>query len=168
MAVHRAAEKRKTFQRLLMSGAVRVDSACSFSFDTAPYPYNWAYDGAFKFEKHYHATVGELKRDGEEFECAAAIEQLGIVRHWIRNLSGQPRTSFWLPTSTDRFYPDFLLETIDGRIVVIEYKGEHFVDSKDTKEKVAVGQLWEAGSGGSRRFILATKDDLPRLAKLIG
>lgn len=45
------------------------------------------------------------------------------VKYWVRNLAVQPRTSFWLPTSTDRFYPDFVAELVDGRVLVMEYKG---------------------------------------------
>jgi len=30
--------------------------------------------------------------------------------------------SFWLQTSTDKFYPDFVCKLKDGRVVVVEYK----------------------------------------------
>jgi len=34
-----------------------------------------------------------------------------------------PQHSFWLQTSTDRFYPDFVCKLRDGRILGVEYKG---------------------------------------------
>ena len=65
----------------------------------------------------------------------------------------------WLPTSTDLFYPDFVAELRDGRILVVEYKGEHIIDSKDTKEKRNLGELWEEKSQGKGLFIMAEKRD---------
>ena len=41
----------------------------------------------------------------------------------------------WLPTSTDRFYPDFVAMLQDGRIFVVEYKGADRMDTGDTREK---------------------------------
>ena len=31
--------------------------------------------------------------------------------------------SFWLQTSSDKFYPDFVALLNDGRVLVVEYKG---------------------------------------------
>lgn len=85
------------------------------------------------------------------------LSALGVIRtlYWIRNLSGRSKTSFWLPTSTDRFYPDFVAMMNDGRIFVIEYKGAHLTDSHDTKEKTNIGQLWAAKSEGKGLFLMA-------------
>ena len=105
--------------------------------------------------------VGELDSKGEEFECAKLIDTLPQVKHWIRNLAGPGRseTSFWLPTSTDRFYPDFVAELHDGRILVIEYKGSHLVDTQDTKEKKNIGELWAEKSDGKGLFLMAEKQN---------
>lgn len=55
--------------------------------------------------------------NGEETACAIAIDEMDDVKWWVRNLERQPEASFWLPTSTDRFYPDFVAELTDGRIL---------------------------------------------------
>lgn len=81
------------------------------------------------------------------------------MRHWVRNLAVQPTFSFRLPTSTDRFYPDFVAELEDGRILVVEYKGELYADSADTREKRNLGALWEEKSGGEELFLMAEKRD---------
>jgi type III restriction enzyme len=96
---------------------------------------------------------------GEEYDCAFAIENTKQVRYWVRNLSGQPRASFWLPTSTDRFYPDFVALLEDGRLLVIEYKGAAYVTKDDSKEKHLLGELWEAKSNGKGLFLMAEKED---------
>jgi type III restriction enzyme len=46
-----------------------------------------------------------------------------------------------LPTSSDRFYPDFVAKLEDGRILVVEYKDEHLWSNDDSKEKRALGEL---------------------------
>ncbi len=115
------------------------------------------YRGAYQFKKHFFGGIGELKGEGEEFECAKLIDTLPQVKYWIRNLPNRPESSFWLPTSTDRFYPDFVLELNDERNVVIEYKGAHLADTLDTQEKRNIGELWAAKSNGKGLFLMAEK-----------
>lgn len=45
----------------------------------------------------------------------------------------------------------------DGRILVVEYKGAHLIDSADTREKKQIGDLWQAKSGGKGLFLMAEK-----------
>jgi type III restriction enzyme len=52
--------------------------------------------------------------NGEEADCAFAIDQSHEVEYWARNLERNPKYAFWLPTSTDRFYPDFVAKLRDG------------------------------------------------------
>jgi type III restriction enzyme len=81
------------------------------------------------------------------------------VKHWVRNLSRHSNSSLWFPTSTDLFYPDFVAELADGRILVVEYKGEPYTETKDTLEKRNIGELWEEKSGGRGLFLMAVKRD---------
>ena len=74
----------------------------------------------------------------------------------MRNLERQPLTSFWLPTSTDRFYPDFVAELMDGRLLVVEYKGAHLHSGADAREKRDIGRVWAAASGGRCVFVMVT------------
>ena len=60
--------------------------------------------------------------NGEEFRCAQAIDSLPGLRYWIRNAARDP-ASFWLPTAAGRFYPDFVAQLDNGRLLVVEYKG---------------------------------------------
>ena len=66
--------------------------------------------------------------------------------HYDDNLERQPIASFWLQTSTDRFYPDFVAELTDGRILVVEYKGAHLYDAGDAREKRDIGKVWASAS----------------------
>jgi type III restriction enzyme len=81
------------------------------------------------------------------------------VRYWVRNLERKPNASFWLQTSTDRFYPDFVAKLEDGRILVVEYKGEDRWSNDDSKEKRALGELWAERSGGRCLFVMPKGND---------
>lgn len=58
-----------------------------------------------------------------------------------------------------RFYPDFVAKLKDGRILVVEYKGEHLATNEDTKNKDLIGKLWEKSSNGNCLFLLGVKLD---------
>ena len=63
----------------------------------------------------------------------------------------EPVHAFWLPTSSGRFYPDFVCELTDGRFFVAEYKGAHLRADRREIEKGQVGQVWAERSGGGAR-----------------
>jgi type III restriction enzyme len=62
-----------------------------------------------------------------------------------------------LPTSSGKFYPDFVGELDDGRSLIVEYKGEHLILYE--QEKKNVGELWESKSSGKALFLWAVKRD---------
>jgi type III restriction enzyme len=149
------------YQTFLFGTAAHVTTSFSdgFAFDNRPYPASWFYGGALQFKKHFFGGVGELKASGEEFECATLLDTAPQVKYWIRNLAQRPDTSFWLQTSTDRFYPDFVAMLEDGRVFVVEYKGEPYVTNDDSREKTNVGELWATKSNGQGLFLMAQKQD---------
>ena len=138
-----------------------------FSFEPHSYPYNTHYTGHYQFQKHYYEHVGDLKSDGEEFKCAQFIDTLPQIKYWVRNLERKPLHSFWLQTSTDKFYPDFVCLLKDGRYLVVEYKGLQLWSADDAKEKREIGELWEERSEGRCLFIMPKGPDLEAIrAKL--
>lgn len=152
----------------------------AFTFRPNQYPARPPfYSGRFRFKKHYYPVIHDLREkrnDGtpaEEFVCARALDGLASVKHWVRNVERADRFSFWLPTATDYFYPDFVAELLDGRVLVVEYKGAHLLHDPDTREKDQIGRQWEASSGGKCLFLMAVADDNGRdvavqLAEKIG
>ena len=94
--------------------------------------------------------------DGEEIQCAQALDSLSGVKYWVRNVSRHP-DSFWLPTATDKFYPDFVALLNDGRYLVVEYKGAHIAEGSDSAEKRTVGELWERRSDGKGMFLVVER-----------
>lgn len=102
-----------------------------------------------------------MKACGEEFHCAQAIDLHPDVETWVRNVDRQAG-SFWLPTSSDKFYPDFVAMLTDGRILLVEYKGKHLLSNDDTKEKRNIGELWAEKSNGRGLFLLVS-ESVPEL-----
>jgi type III restriction enzyme len=158
------AAQARGYQESLFGPSAAVETTFAFTFDyrpgVYPCPTGRIYQGhPYHFTRHFFPVVGDLANQGEEFECACALDQLPQVKHWVRNLPLQPETSFWLPTSTDRFYPDFVAELTDNRVMVVEYKGALIADTADTQEKKNIGELWEEKSGGRCLFLMVVKKD---------
>lgn len=145
------------------------DDGCRFAFDKFRYEARNVYDtrdaaGLYEFRKHFYPQIHDLKAYTdhgtlrEEFICARAIDQNSKTKRWVRNVE-KSKYSFCLPTSNGNFYPDFVVELTDGRILVVEYKGRFLESTEDSAEKRRVGQLWEANSGGHGLFLFAVKED---------
>ena len=74
--------------------------------------------------------------------------------------SGGPATGFFrLPLANGWFYPDFVAELEDGRLFVIEYKGEPYKTNDDSREKKTVGNIWAEKSSGKCLFLMAEESD---------
>ena len=161
---------KKGFQASLpgmVTADMRQYPALGFRYDPEIYPAKSFYQGSYEFKKHFYGNsrIGDLTeklkdgKDAEEFMCARAIDAHPMVRHWVRNIARQERHSFWLPTSDDHFYPDFVAELTDGRVLVVEYKGENIKTADDAVEKNAVGLQWEHAMGGQGLFLMAVLRD---------
>ncbi|MDA8256004.1 MAG: DEAD/DEAH box helicase family protein [Betaproteobacteria bacterium] len=159
---------QKSLPGLVAAPALADSFRYGFVFHPDRYPARPPfYSGRYRFQKHYYPVIHDLREkraDGtpaEEFICARAIDTHPAVRHWVRNVEREERFSFWLPTATDYFYPDFVCELNDGRVLVIEYKGAHLLND-ETREKSQVGRQWEASSDGRCLFLLAMAEDRGR------
>jgi type III restriction enzyme len=155
---HREKTAQKSFQELLFNDddAIIVPSQkYFFNFNPHYYPARKPYHGGFRFKKHFYAVIDDLKEGGEEFECAKAIERHEQVKHWVRNLVQADNSSVWLPLSNGKFYPDFIVELHDGRLLIVEYKGKHLIDS--STEKLAIGKAF--AKSNNALFLMAVKQD---------
>jgi type III restriction enzyme len=156
---HRKKVIEEAYQLMLLPECetpVEVDPTFCFLFDNIRYPATKYYDGAFRLKKHYYLNPGHM--NGEEAECAAFIDELEEVEYWVRNLEREDY-SFWLPTSTDKFYPDFVVQLKDNRILVVEYKGADRWSDDDSKEKRLIGDIWEKRSQGRCLFVMPKGKD---------
>lgn len=145
--------KKSGYQLLLFAPEARPEVSVekSISFESKSYYPQRFYRGALHPQKHFYAEIGEM--NGEEIECAKAIEMHPKIKYWVRNLERDP-CAFRLPTSTDYFYPDFVAILNDERVLVVEYKGEHLRNA-DTAEKENIGTVWANKSNGKGLFLMA-------------
>ena len=162
LAAIRQQERNGVYQRYLFAPEAKVEVSFNdaFTFKDGMYWDQRRYRGRWRPRKHFlgpdQVPAFDGTEDGEEFQCAQAVDSLPGLKFWIRNVARHPN-SFWLPTATDKFYPDFVALLEDGRLLVAEYKGELTAEGADTNEKRTIGQLWERKSGGKGLFIVVEK-----------
>ena len=162
LAAIRQQERNGVYQRYLFAPEAKVDVSFdqAFAFKDGMYWDQRRYRGRWKPRRHFlgpeKVSAFDGAENGEEFQCAQAVDSLPGLKFWIRNVARHPN-SFWLPTATDKFYPDFVTQMEDGKLLVVEYKGAHIADGADTAEKRTIGQLWERNSGGKGLFVVVEK-----------
>ena len=159
---------QKGFQgRLFEMSVPPIENSMHYSFQYQPgvYPARQCYQGSYEFNKHFYPVIHDLRektiagRVAEEFQCAQSIDAHPQVKQWVRNIEKQEKCSFWLPTSSDYFYPDFVAELTDGRVLAVEYKGEPYKTNDDSREKRQIGERWEKSSDGRCLFLFAVAED---------
>ncbi len=121
------------------------------------YPATTIYQGPLVLRNHFYTNIGTMEE--EESRCAAILDGHPNVAYWVRNLT-RGEFAFRLPLAEGNFYPDFVARLKDGRIAVVEYKGEVYRTTDDSKVKDLIGKLWAARSGGRCVFALVGKDDM--------
>ncbi len=162
IAAIRRQERESVYQQFLFApnAAVGVSFDSGFAFRHGMYVGQRRYSGPWTPNRHFlgpdQVPAFDGAPDGEEFQCAQAIDSLPQVRFWIRNVPKHPE-SFWLPTAGSRFYPDFVARLNDDRLLVVEYKGAHLAEGADTAEKRVIGNLWERRSAGKCLFLVVEK-----------
>lgn len=67
--------------------------------------------------------------------------------HWIINRKGFCINGFI------NHYPDFLVMTTKGNIVLIEAKGD-YLDGDDSKAKLELGRQWQYAAGDRYRYFM--------------
>ena len=158
----RAEERKRAYRRFLIhpEGRVEVSFNTAFEFRHRMYSGQPTYQGQWRPSRHFLGPNNVPKFDGvdngEEVQCAQCLDSLSSVKYWVRNVSRHP-DSFWLPTVTGKFYPDFVALLNNGRYFVVEYKGAHIAEGSDTAEKRTIGELWERHSEGKGIFLVVEK-----------
>lgn len=143
IATYRSDERNKVCQRYLFAPEARVELSFDngFEFKDGIFRDQRCYRGHFQFRKHFlgvdNVPLFDSTENGEEFQCAQMLDSLNEVTYWVHNVARHP-AAFWLPTATDKFYPDFVALLKDGRLLVVEYKGAFLADTPDTMEKQTI------------------------------
>lgn len=161
----RAVEQRIRTSRLAAAGRgqqalfampddVVVTPDAAFQFEPLVNPATAFYEGAWTPKHCYYSRVGKM--NGDELECAQALDTMPAVRHWVRN-GDQGQHAFSLPLAGGNFFPDFIAELDGGGVFVIEHKGAHLLHDPGEQEKDLVGRHWALRSAGKCRFVMVTQ-----------
>ena len=88
-----------------------------------------------------------------EHELIDAVVALGNVKWWHRIIE---RKGFRLNGYINH-YPDFMVMTNLGKLVLIEYKGDDR-DNSDSERKLKLGRKWQAQAGQNFRYFMVFKN----------
>jgi len=147
--------KDLSFKKFLDADSFKIDVNNMFRFTPNSYKPNED-SRSVNFKKHYYKYSDKFDSN-EEYECAKYIDTLPDVSTWIKNISRDSKNSFWLQTSSDKFYPDFIIKLRSGKMIVAEYKGKH-LKNDDTNEKNIIGKAW-ASQVDNAEFLMLYVDD---------
>ncbi|NVJ90390.1 MAG: DEAD/DEAH box helicase family protein [Methylocystaceae bacterium] len=158
----RVLEREKCYQTSFLEPEreheVSFDEA--FEFKDGMFAHYPRYRGSVDFRKHFLSYIPDFDgkgEKGEEFHCAEMLDSLPQVKHWIKNVP-KDENAFKLPLAQANFYPDFIAELEDGRIFVVEYKGDDRATNKDSDNKRTIGNVWEKAGQGKCLFLMVEKE----------
>lgn len=101
-------------------------------------------------------TLYEAEKDdmnNGEAELIDAVVALENVKWWHRIIE---RKDFRLNGFINH-YPDFMVMTKSGKLVLIEYKGDDR-DNSDSERKLKLGRKWQAQCGENYRYFMVFKN----------
>lgn len=105
--------------------------------------------------------------NGFELEIINAVANMDNVEWWSRN---REKKDFFINGFINH-YPDFIIKTKKGNVVLLETKGDHL----DASDKIELGRLWESKAGNNFKYFMVyetrvvegsyTKDEFLAIAK---
>lgn len=94
--------------------------------------------------------------NGFELKVIEKVSSLPNIKWWHRNMD---RLEFCINGYLNH-YPDFIVMTNSGKIVMVETKGEHLTSNDDSREKAELGKIWQAQSGSKFRYYMVSENDI--------
>lgn len=88
----------------------------------------------------------EGKMNGFEEQVINEIGNMGNIAFWSRNIE---RKGFRINGFINH-YPDFIIQTKNGKTVLLETKGDHL----DAEQKIRLGALWASKAGNNFRYFM--------------
>lgn len=114
-------------------------------------------DSTSSMSKSLYQTEGKM--DGLEYKMALAMTNMDNIRWWHRNPE-RNKFSFCL-NGFRNHYPDFIVRTTSGKILLIETKGDQ-LENAESREKIRLGRAWQdaAGKQAYRYYMVFQNKDL--------
>lgn len=108
--------------------------------------------------------VAEQTMNPFERRVIEKVSSMPNIKWWHRNIE---RHEFCINGFINH-YPDFIVMTNSGFIVMIEAKGEHLTSNDDSREKAELGKIWQAQAGGKFRYYMVSEDEIASNPDAIG
>lgn len=97
--------------------------------------------------------TGEEAMNGLERDLVLELTAIPSVRWWHRNIAKQGfRINGFI-----NHYPDVIIMTQRGNIVIVETKGEHLMND-DSAQKARLGRAWQNAAGKKYRYYMVFRD----------
>src|SRR5690606_21754133 len=101
----------------------------------------------------------EASMNNFEQEMILEIASLENLVFWHRNL--EKGKGFFRNGFSSNHYPDFILYTKKGNIILIETKGD-FLDNDESRDKNRLGKIWAQKSGENYKYFMVFQNkDVP-------
>ena len=137
------AYKEKQFYDMVDKGQIFMEETYSLPTEIVPAK---AISG---LPKSLYDKEGEI--DGFEKEVINDVANLENVEFWTRNLE---RGKGFCINGFINHYPDFIIKTKKGKIILLETKGDHL----DAEKKIKLGNLWANKAGDNYGYFLVYKN----------
>lgn len=98
----------------------------------------------------------EQNVNGFEWSVINKISQLDNVEFWHRNQTD--KQGFHINGFIHNHYPDFIVRTKNGKIVLVETKGGH-LGNADSAYKTKIGKAWANLAGRNYRYFMVFPDN---------
>lgn len=108
--------------------------------------------------------VAEQTMNPFERRVVEKVSSMPNIKWWHRNIE---RHEFCINGFINH-YPDFIVMTNSGFIVMIEAKGEHLTSNDDSRDKAELGKIWQAQAGGKFRYYMVSEDEIASNPDAIG
>jgi type III restriction enzyme len=126
-------------------GRITVEPRYAFPATIAPLKFTQTIPGSL--------YTAEEDMNGLEKDVVWAIANIGNVRWWHRNAS---KTGFCV-NGFDHAYPDIIVMTRSGKVLLLETKGDH-LENSESERKCCIGREWANLAGTNYRYYMVFRD----------
>lgn len=138
--------RKQRFYHLIETGKIQCLPSFQLKREINPgNPYGELAKSLYKSEQ----AVNEFER-----KVIEKVSALPNVRWWHRNMD---RIEFCINGYLNH-YPDFMVMTEGGKVVMIETKGSHLTSNDDSRMKAELGKIWQAQAGSRYRYYMVSSE----------
>ena len=140
--------RKQSFYHMIETGKIQCLPSFQLKREINPgNPYGDLSKSLYKSEQ----AVNDFER-----KVIEKVSSLPNVRWWHRNMD---RIEFCINGYLNH-YPDFMVMTVNGKVVMIETKGSHLTSNDDSRMKAELGKTWQAQAGSRYRYYMVSSEPI--------